>query len=68
MTFNNTGGSAGQICKTHLHVLLNRDNEPNLDDYVYYGCMDKTKKGFFGGPKKSEGDKKAKLAQSENLG
>ena len=46
VTINSTGtGSFGQICKTHLHVMLNRDSDTNLGDYVYHGCYTRKSKG-----------------------
>jgi hypothetical protein len=40
VTINNSGAdSIGGICKTHLHVMLNRESDSNLGDYVYHGCF-----------------------------
>lgn len=56
VTINNTGaGEFGGICKTHLHVLLNRDSDSNLGDYVYHGCYQKKKGGLLGGKNFSMG-------------
>lgn len=49
VTINNTGaGGANVICKTHLHILLNRESDPNLGDYVYQGCFEKHHKAIVG--------------------
>lgn len=51
----------GGVCATHLYVFLNRENNDNLDDYVYHGCEKLKRRGLLG---KSMGmGKAAGLAQ-----
>lgn len=38
----------GGVCKTHLFVLLNRENDENLGDYVYHGCTALKRRGILG--------------------